>query len=157
MATFTSVEAAKLSTTLASSNTAGYSPNPVNEQSAPIRCAYFSYNASANLAVNDIIELCQVPSGARIIGITVSTSGLGNSSQIKIGDYSVTDRLATGVSITSLTQADAAMRVDGTDLDENPAYGYGYRYTADTTLIATVTTASNATGILRGHVEYTLN
>ena len=153
MATYRSVEATKLNTTLASS---GYSPNPVNEQNAAIRSAYFTYSAPV-LLLNDVIELCQVPAGARIIGITVCNSALANSCAIKIGDSDATDRLATGVSLSSAAQSDVAMRVDNVDLDENPAYGYGYRYSADTTIIATVTTVNTSTGIIRGHVEYTLN
>jgi hypothetical protein len=157
MATLSSVQATKINTTLASSNTAGYSPNPVNEQSGAIRAAYFSYYSGSNMSIGDIIELCQVPAGARIIGVTVGTNGLGGSCAGSIGDAGDDDRLVTSVTLSASAQADAAMRNDTGVTTENPALGYGYEYTADTVICIKLTAASANTGVIRGHIEYILN
>lgn len=156
MATFRSVEATKLNNI---SSGTGYTPNPVNEQSAAIRCAYFSYYSSANKASTDVIELCQLPAGARVLGVTWSTNGLGGSCAAKIGDAGDDDRLAVAAAsgLATATNTDLVMQVDSTDTDENPLFGYGYRYTADTTILLTFTAASANNGVIRGHIEYTLN
>lgn len=161
MATVRSVQAAKVNTTVSST---GYSPNPVNEQSGATRCAYFSYAvaniaATPGLAASDVLELCQVPAGARIVGIVLGCSALGNSSACKIGDADDDDRFTASLSLNAAAQAAVSLRVDSTDTDENPALGYGYKYSAQTVITLTVTTATaNATaGVIRGHVAYTLN
>lgn len=160
MPTVRSVQATKVNTTLAST---GYTPNPANEQSGKLRVAYFSYAVpniagTPGLGATDVLELCLVPAGARILGITVTNSALGGSAAGSIGDAADNDRLVTSVSIASAAQADVAMRVDSTDTDENPALGYGYEYTADTviSLYMTAATANATAGVIRGHIEYTI-
>jgi hypothetical protein len=109
------------------------------------------------MSIGDIIELCQVPAGARIIGVTVGTNGLGGSCAGSIGDAGDDDRLVTSVTLSASAQADAAMRNDTSVTTESPSLGYGYEYTADTVIYIKLTAASANTGVIRGHIEYTLN
>lgn len=154
--TYRSVQAAKINTTLAST---GYSPNPVNEQSGAMRSAYFSINQSVAVDTGDVLELCQVPAGARIIGILFNNTDFGTTVPVDIGDSDDVDRFAAAsTALATAGTTEIALRLDNTDTDENPAFGFGYKYPAATVIQAKFGTVSGgATGVLRGRVIYVLN
>lgn len=152
MPTLYSLQAAKLVNTLAGT----YQPVAPNEMDGPVRSAFFSYNQVNTEATNDTLHLCDVPAGARIIGVFIANEDLGTTVTIDIGDADDTDRLVTGFAGGTASVGFATLRRDDTETDETPTLGYGYRYTAATRILATLTSVSSPTAnaTIRGHILY---
>lgn len=134
MATFRSTQ----STRVNNAKLGTYSPNPANQAIGALRCSYFSYTTTGTEVAADKIEICDVPAGARILGIYVASVDLGTTVEIAIGDSSSAARLVDAVDLSSSAfQAWAVPQVDTANLTDNPSNGFGYKYTEQTTILAT--------------------
>jgi hypothetical protein len=158
MATFQSTQAARINNAEAGT----YRPNPANQNDGPLRCAFFSYTVAGTEAANDIIELCNVPAGARILNVFIASDDLGGEFTVKIGDADDADRfvdaLALGDSVGQFIDI-PELRVDTDNTKDDPAYGFGYKYDDQTMIIATISDigSPSANKQLRGYIAYTVN
>lgn len=126
-------------------------------------------DASTALVLNDVIKLFTIPKGAIIIGLKYggTARNSGNDRVITIGDAADPDRLVVTASGTffrdnSVSMADfiagySTVNHAGTGSSVVVSRGFGYRYTADTEIIATVTTAGTgnaADWVLQCAIQY---
>lgn len=127
------------------------------------RKAHFSFDTGASgPAVGDIVELVELPEGARVLGISMGweamSSGAGTAGA-DYGDSGDADRFITALNMEAASDYQPrALRVDGTNALREPAFGVGFKYSAKTRVTATVTGeawANNAT--LRGTVDYQID
>lgn len=114
--------------------------------------------------ITDYINLIWVPKGFRVTGCTISADDMDTSTgmTIDIGDSGDQDRL---IAASAVAQANT-LKVDTlrpTAISSGViTLGFGYKYTADTLLVATVLAAPSGTGSagsiyvgLRGVLEAT--
>jgi hypothetical protein len=114
-------------------------------------------DASTALVLNDTIKLFTVPEGAVIVslGFGGTAKNSGNDRVVTVGDAGDTDRFfstAQGTFLRDNATASynylggmGAVNHSGTGSSVLVTRGYGYKYTADTDLIVTVTTAGTGT------------
>lgn len=113
-----------------------------NELKGRVRAAYFSYKtpAAGAPAVGEIVQLVKVPKGARIIDQYLNwealSSGAGTAGA-DIGDGGDADRFLTALNMDSAGEKSRGFRLDNSARE--PALGFGYEYTAEDTIDATVT------------------
>lgn len=115
---------------------------------------YATYALTAALALNDIIQMVPVPSGATITGVTIGATDLdtGGSPAIvlDVGDGSDTDRFIDGATVGQAGGSSSTLAVAG----------FGYTYTSDDTVdvLVQVAPATGATsGTISLRVAYVLN
>lgn len=101
------------------------------------------------LVNSDLIKLFTIPSGARVTNIQVAGYGVqsGTDAVYTIGDVTVTNRLVTvanGLNLRSNNASQAA----GIFSIPSATLGIGYKYTANTDINMTITTAG--TGMTTG-------
>lgn len=108
-----------------------------------------TYELSAALVVNDVIQMVKVPKGARIVEVILGSDDLdtGGSPAIilAVGDGTTADRFVTG---STIAQGAGLVRLNQVD-------GIGYVYTAEDTIDIKVTTAP-ATGATSGTLNLTV-
>lgn len=133
----------------------GIPPKPLdtNELKGRVRLAHFRFVVPAGTAaVNDTVNLTQIPAGARIIGGHAAweamSTGAGTA-QIQIGTA------ATANAYLDTTSVDAAGTVA---IANTVALGYGAELAAETVIVATVAGEAWAAGkVLTGHLLYVLD
>lgn len=115
---------------------------------------YATYALTAALALNDVIQMVPVPSGATITGVTIGATDLdtGGSPAIvlDVGDGSDTDRFIDGATVGQAGGSSSTLAVAG----------FGYQYTSDDTVdvLVQVAPATGATsGTISIRVAYVLN
>lgn len=103
------------------------------------------YAITAALALNDVIQMVKVPSGAQIVGMTLGATDLdtGGSPAIvlDVGDGDDTDRFIDGATVGQAGGSTSALAVAG----------FGYTYTAEDTIDVLVQVAP-ATGATTGTI-----
>lgn len=108
---------------------------------------YGSFALSAALVINDVIQMCKVPSGARILDIEVYCDDLDTNVApqllLEIGDGGNTDRF-----VEACTLGQDASFVRGIQTKD----GFCYQYTDDDTIDIKVNTAP-ATGAVTGDIK----
>lgn len=147
----------------------GHAPLKPNELGGRKRIAYFSFKAdrdaaSAVVAQNDSVNLCNIPAGARLIGGKVRSGAFGASVTLDLGlkgadgsgylDVAATsvaddpDAVATNVDISSAVVF---------ELFEEPAYRY-YETEKELILTCLFEGANPADNVeLAGHIEYVVD
>jgi len=150
MATFYSVEATKFTTPSVEGFVRG------TDLGGKLRVSFFTYNFAGTEATNDTIVLTKVPQGARILGVYVANEDCGTTVTVDIGDSDDTDRLVDDAAWGTAAAAFATLRRDDTETDETPTLGFGYRYSAETNILATLASVSTPTAnaTVRGYVMY---
>jgi hypothetical protein len=127
--------------------------NKANVERGRIRSNYFSFTVpTGDVAVNDMVQLTNIPKGARILGGWIAaeamTTGAGAAS-IQIGDGTTAAKYLGTTDIDAAAQADFAHTV---------ALNFGEELAAEMVLTATVTTESWAAGKkLCGHLRWVLD
>lgn len=121
-----------------------------NERHGRIRHAYFDYVVPAGgVAINDTIDLCMVPKGARLLGGKFANEALGTSTQVSIGD---------GTTATKYLDATSTAAAAATDFANTIALYLGEEQAADLVLQAKVTGAALTAGTkIRGYALYVLD
>jgi hypothetical protein len=67
---------------------------PIGDHSGKVRMAYDEITLSAELAVNDLINVCgKIPEGARIVDAMIVSPSLGTTGQLQLGYSSDADYL----------------------------------------------------------------
>ena len=109
--------------------------------------AFASYSVTAALALNDVIQMLKLPPRARVIGVALQTTDLdtGGSPAIvlDVGDTGDTDRLIDGATTG---------QSGGINTTIVASTGFGYQYTAETTISVLVQVAP-ATGATSGTIN----
>lgn len=155
MATLYSIQGQKI---LDASN-GSFAPIDSADLGGRVRTAFFSYNQTGSEATSDIIRLTKLPAGARVLQIFIANEDQGTTVTMDIGDTGDTDRLVTGFAGGTASVGLATLRRDDTKTDDTPTLGYGYRYTAETWIDATLTSVSGPTAnaTFRGHILYSVD
>lgn len=108
-----------------------------------------SYELSAALVINDVIQMVKIPKNAVVDEVILGTDDLdtGGSPAIvlEVGDSGDTDRY---IAASTVAQAGGVVRLGTVD-------GMGYTYTAETTIDIKVPTAP-ATGTTTGTLKLTV-
>lgn len=85
---------------------------PAKSRHGRVRMAYFSYTTpTATVAVNDTIDLCQIPAGARILGGRIDFEAMssgGGTAKLQIGTAADPDKFLGSTSVDSAGQTDFA-------------------------------------------------
>lgn len=107
-----------------------------------------TFNLTAALALNDVIEMVKIPAGAVIHDVILSSTDLDTSTGVvlDVGDGSVTDRFIDGATIG---QASGVARL-------NEVGGHLYEYTADDTIDVLVQVAPSGTAATSGSIKLTV-
>jgi hypothetical protein len=117
-----------------------------------VKTAVGSYLLSAPLEEGQVIPMVAVPSGARILDVTLSADDLDNAEELvlHVGDGQMGDRY---IKDTTVAQGGGVARLSS-------QIGHGYRYkegdTVDIT-VATASTAGRAAGLLRVCVMFVID
>lgn len=126
-------------------------------------------DASTALGAADIIKLFTLPKGATVVGLKYggTARNSGNDRVLTIGDADDTDRLvvtASGsffrdnsVSLADFIAGNSTVNHSGTGSSVVMTKGLGYTYTADTDIIATITSAGTgnaADWVFNCFIEY---
>lgn len=122
-----------------------------NEFGGRLRRAWFSITLpAAGLGTGDIINLCEIPIGARITGGNFRWSvGQGVTATTAIGITGTTGKYF----VAAVTNSTAVFQV--ADIITT---NYGVALTARETIIATNAAAAwTASSVLKGHIEYTVD
>jgi hypothetical protein len=121
-----------------------------NEAHGRERIAFFSGTTLATGgATGDTYQLCEVPTGARILGGTLATGALGTSIVAAIGITGSTAKYGTGIDI-------AAAGVD--TFADTLALNYGVELSAKERIFMTLSGGTPAASIVyRGHVKYVVD
>lgn len=139
----------------------GASPAPIDvtDLGGRVRSAFFSYTTVGTEAVSDVIRLTKLPKGARVIGFNACAEDIGAATCVlAIGDADDVDRLVTGLVVSAALAPNAASTILRTPTTEIVDIGFGYKYTAETWINATVTTAAiDAVGQLWGVIQYVVD
>lgn len=125
-------------------------------QSGDCKVVFSTYELTAALAANDVIEMVRVPRGAVVTGVVLSTDDLDTNGTptivLDVGDGSDTDRFIDGATVG---QAGGT-----TDASNLAIAGIGYEYSAEDTIDVLVQ-AGPATGATSGTISlvvyYTLD
>lgn len=123
-----------------------------------LTAVFATYTLSAALALNDVIQMVKVPSGATILDMTLTSTDVDTNGTptivLDVGDGSDTDRFIDG---TTIGQTGGTVRI-GQGI--TTATHIGYNYTAEDTIDVLVQ-AGPATGAASGsvflYVLYTMN
>ena len=132
---------------------ATYGVNKPSEERGRIRSNWFQHTCESE-GIGENISLTKLPAGARVVGIKWASDDLSSgSATLAIGDSADTDRLVSSVAVGAgaIGHSHLVLRTPTT---ETPDIGFGYTYSADTWIIATVATAALNTGKLWGQIEY---
>ena len=128
-------------------------PLKANEHYGRQRMSFFTFTVpTGNAAVNDVVRLCKLPKGARILGGAIAFEAMSTGA----GDASVQLGVTgTATKYLGTTSVDAAGKATFAD---TIALNYGEELAAATELIATVITEAWAAGKkLYGHVKFVVD
>lgn len=115
-----------------------------------------SYEITAALVINDVIQMVRVPAGAYIQDIQLQTDDLdtaGPAIVLDVGDGSVTDRFIDACLSAQVAANDVTCRINQMD-------GLNYNYAAEDTLdvlVATAPTTGATSGTIVLCVQYSMN
>lgn len=130
---------------IASLATGAHAPLKPSQLGGRLRAAYFNGTSVAADATS-VISLTKVPAGARIIALYFACQDLGAAtSAIEFGDAGDPDRLVSAFDVGTAAVAYSArtLRTPGA---AEPDLGFGYIYTTETVITATISVASQTAG-----------
>lgn len=108
-----------------------------------------TYELTAALVINDVIQMVKIPKGASILETILATDDLDTASSpaivLTVGDDGDTDRFTL---VSTIAQAGGFVRMTN-------IAGLGYQYTADNTIDVKCTTAPQ-TGATSGTISLTV-
>ena len=78
-----------------------------NELAGRVRIAYATYEASA-LSIGDVVEMFNLPNGARIVSGSIAHDALGSSTTLAVGYAAHTNAAGTAVSAAAAAYKAAA-------------------------------------------------
>lgn len=108
-----------------------------------VRSAYFSYDTgAAGPAVADVIQLVQVPAGARVLAIWVvyeAMSSAGGTAGADFGDSGDADRFVTALDMDAASTGKFLLLRQEDAASDAKTLGIGYKYSAVTRIEAKVT------------------
>jgi len=118
-----------------------------NEMAGRVRVAYGEYEASA-LASGDVIEMFNLPNGARIVGAKLGHDALGAGTTLSVGYAAHTDSSGAAVALSAAAYkasaaSTAAQVVDGC---ATLALGFGSETNADYSGVPVTVTMGGAAG-----------
>ena len=118
-----------------------------NEMAGRVRIAYATYEASS-LASGDVIEMFNLPNGARIVGGTIAHDALGSSTTLSVGYAAHTDSSGSAVSAGAAAFKAAASSASAglADCAATLALNYGLEVDADATGMPVTVTMGGAAG-----------
>jgi hypothetical protein len=107
-----------------------------------------AFDWTGDAAQNDLVQLCTLPKGARIVGGRIDVGALGTSVTIALGDGTTAAKyLAANTVAAAGGQANFA--------DTYALYGFAREaLAANITLTATLAGANPASGSIYGYVQY---
>lgn len=114
-----------------------------------------TYEITAALVVNDVIQMVRVPAGAYIVEATLQTDDLdtaGPAIVLDVGDGTTTDRFIDGCLAAQVAANDVTCRINQMD-------GLYYNYSAEDTidvLVATAPTTGATSGTISLVVTYSM-
>jgi len=125
-----------------------------SEQGGRIKSNFFQHTCESE-STGSTIYLTKLPAGARVVNIRFACEDLGgtNGATLEFGDSSDTDRLVSAFDVSTAAIA-MGNRVLRTPTTETPDIGFGYKYAADTWILATTATQALNTGKFWGTVDY---
>jgi hypothetical protein len=111
-----------------------------------------TYTLTAALALNDVIQLVQVPKNATILDVIINITDMDTSTgfAFSVGDGNVTDRY---IKTSTIGQTGGTVRL-GSGITDNACNQY--KYTADDTIDLKVTTAATGTAATTGTIGCTV-
>jgi aspartate 1-decarboxylase len=118
-----------------------------NEQGGNIKIAYADYEASS-LASGDVIQMFNLPNGARIIDGYLANDALGGSTTLSVGYAAHTNSSGATVSASAAAYLAATSTASAarTDIAATIALGSGSVTDADGTGVPVTVTMGGATG-----------
>lgn len=129
--------------------------NKTNEMGGRVRIAHGVYEASA-LASGDVIEMFNIPNGARLIEGSLAHDALGGSTTLSVGYAAHTDSSGTAVSASAAAYKAAAASTSAQKVDilATLALGSGTVVDADKDGLPVSVTMGGAAGT--GTIEVTI-
>ena len=129
--------------------------NKTNEMGGRVRIAHGVYEASA-LASGDVIEMFNIPNGARLIEGSLAHDALGSSTTLSVGYAAHTNSAGTAVSASAAAYKAAAASTSAQKVDilATLALGSGTVVDADKDGLPVSVTMGGAAGT--GTVELTI-
>jgi hypothetical protein len=109
---------------------------------------YFSWTGDA--AQNDLVQLCKVPAGARIMFGRIGYTAFGVSVTLDIGDGSTGNKYLSAADVSAAGASDFANTIALKGL------GQDGQLSAEITLTAKLGGANPASGSLNGYIDYLL-
>jgi hypothetical protein len=155
MATIQATQATKI----ANASLGTYAPLLPGELGGRLRVAYFSHTTTASgngTVVGDIIQLTKLPARSRVVDFAFLCEDIGAATAtLGIGDTGDSDRLVSAIAISAAVAHRAASTILRTGTTEEPDLGWGYLYTTETWISATIQTAAiDAVGQFWGYIVY---
>ena len=128
-----------------------------NELAGRVRIAYATYEASS-LAAGDVIEMFNLPNGARIVSGSIAHDALGSSTTLAVGYAAHTNAAGTAVSASAAAYKAAASSASAAkaDICATIALGHGTEVTAnqDGLPVAITLAGAAATGTIVLTMQY---
>jgi hypothetical protein len=144
MATFLTAQLTKVDDGVAS-----FDQLKPNEHYGRVRIEYFNYLTVAGMLVADIISLCDIPKGARLVGGRLLTGAMGASVTLSVGTVAAPTRYLAATSVAAASSTDFANTI---------ALNQGEEFSVLTRVIATIAGAAPTAGIvLQGYVLYVVD
>jgi hypothetical protein len=105
---------------------------------SPVQCIPFEFTTISVFAAGDIYNLCVLPAGCRVIGLSAGSIGGIGTTVANIGDAGDASRYASG----SLATAGLGVVLSGK--------GQGYTPLVDTVVTCTLATTTPTSGVVKG-------
>ncbi len=124
----------------------------VGDTGGKLRMLWFAHTCQSE-GVGDSISLTIIPAGARVVDCLMMWENIGNSG-LSIGDSEAPSRIA--FLLDGSTESTVLTSVLVKPSVEEPEQGFGYRYAARTTILATPDGSLN-TGKFWGTIYYVID
>jgi hypothetical protein len=129
-----------------------------------IKMAYFDFTISAAPADGDVLKLCKLPKGARVLDVEISAPDLGTAGVLNIG-WAASAELDSAGSAVEAADADgfmvsvdvnaAAATQNMADASGAAVPGYLKKFSAEVDVQIAIATAWTATsGTIKGYIKY---
>ena len=129
------------------------------ELAGRVRVAFAEYEA-ASLAINDVVEMFNLPNGARIVSGRLAHDALNSSTQLSVGYAAHTNSAGSTVALDADAYKAAASSASASAANVANTIALGENSVVDAPdgLVVTATTAGgNATGFLSVSMTYVLD
>lgn len=130
-----------------------------------VKIAYFEYVATASIpATSDVIKLCILPKGARVLDVEISSPDMGTTGAINVGWAASSELGSTGSAVeaanatgfmAALDINTAAVVANMSDVSGAAAAGYLKKFSATVDVqIAPSTIWTATSGTIKGFIKY---